>query len=268
MAKKEEKLVEKLVTLGLSRKESGVYVALLELGHGTVSEISRKAGINRTTGYDILGALEGFGLVRISGKEPKQEYVAESPDSLTRFLEKRLKETKESIESAKDFVPELKSIHKVEDRPQVKFYEGLEGMKQVYEDTLTATEPIIACANYDDMHRTMGDYFPEYYERRAKKGVHAIGMVPATPLAYERARRGKEEDRELTIVPPDMLPITPEIDIYDNKMMIVSWREKLGIIIESKEIADAMKSVFKLALAEAKRLEKEAGLGVTKETGV
>jgi hypothetical protein len=38
--------------------------------------------------------------------------------------------------------------------------------------------------------------------------------------------------------------------------MIASWREKLGIIMESKEIAEAMKSIFELAWAEAKRLEK------------
>jgi len=39
--------------------------------------------------------------------------------------------------------------------------------------------------------------------------------------------------------------------------MIASWREKLGVIIESAEIADAMKKIFELAWAEAKRLDKE-----------
>ena len=34
-------------------------------------------------------------------------------------------------------------------------------------------------------------------------------------------------------------------------------REKLGIIIESAEIADAMKKIYELAWAEAKRLDKE-----------
>ena len=37
--------------------------------------------------------------------------------------------------------------------------------------------------------------------------------------------------------------------------MIASWRGKLGIIIESAEIADAMKKIFELAWAEAKRLD-------------
>jgi len=260
MEKNEEQLAERLLSFGLSKKESRVYVATLGLGRGTVSQISRKAGINRTTGYDILDALAQLGLVSVSGKEPKQEYVAESPEKLVAMLEKRRADTEAAIQKAAGFVPELASIHTISDRPQVKFYEGLEGMKQVYEDTLTATEPIHAYANYDDMHRTMGDYFPTYYQRRAKKGVHAIGIVPATPLALERKGRDSEEERTLTVVPTDKFTISPDIEIYDGKTVIVSWKEKLGIIIESHEIADAMKNIFKLAHGEAKRLQKEAGL--------
>ena len=48
-----------------------------------------------------------------------------------------------------------------------------------------------------------------------------------------------------------------EINVYDNKVMIASWREKLGVVIESAEIADAMKKIFELAWAEAKRLDAQ-----------
>src|SRR6187549_935568 len=169
MQKQTEELRQTLISLGLSQKEAAVYVAMLTLGRGTVTQISRAAGINRTTGYDILGSLFEDGLVRISGKEPKQEYVAESPGNILKLLNKRLRETEERIHRAKEFVPKLESIHKIDTRPQIKFYEGIEGLKQVYEDTLTATEPIVAYAAYEDMHTTLGDYFPAYYLRRAKK---------------------------------------------------------------------------------------------------
>ena len=66
-----------------------VYLALLELGKGTVTQISRKAGINRPTGYHILASLETKELVRTSGKEPKQEYVTESPDQIEKMLVKK-----------------------------------------------------------------------------------------------------------------------------------------------------------------------------------
>lgn len=255
MAIDDAKFAELLLSFGLSENEANVYLALLETGRGTVSQISRKARINRTTGYDVLDYLTQKGLARISGKEPKQEYVAESPDNLLILLAKRLKDTEENIKIAQDYIPLLKSMHKIDDRPQVKFYEGKEGMEQVYEDTLTSSEKIRAYGNYDVMYQSMGDYFPAYYKRRAKKGINVIAIVPDSPLARERATKDSEEARELAIVPKDKFDITPDIEVYDNKVMIASWKDKLGIIIESSEIADAMKKIFDLAWAEAKRLD-------------
>jgi sugar-specific transcriptional regulator TrmB len=255
MEKREQKIAETLTTLGLSQKEAAVYISTLELGRGTVSHISRKAGINRTTGYDILDSLTNLGLVRVSGKEPKQEYVAESPNNLVLMLEKRLQKTRDAIEKARTFVPELESVHTVSDRPQVKFYEGVEGIQQVYEDTLTSTEEIRAYGNYDEVYSVLKNYFPGYYERRVAKGIHIRGIAPRTSLSEERRKMDPKEGRELALVDKEKYSISPEIDIYDNKVMIASWREKLGIIIESKEIADAMKKIFELAWAEAKRLD-------------
>src|SRR3989344_6511088 len=124
MQKDEADKAQKLVALGLPEKEAKVYVAALEMGRGTVTQISRKAGVNRTNGYNLLDSLATKGLVRISGKEPKEEYVAESPDALVAYLERRHQESSENLSRAKEFAPELKSIQKAEDRPQVKFYEG------------------------------------------------------------------------------------------------------------------------------------------------
>ncbi|PIR03319.1 MAG: hypothetical protein COV60_00990 [Candidatus Magasanikbacteria bacterium CG11_big_fil_rev_8_21_14_0_20_43_7] len=245
-----------LSTLGFSRREISVYVAILELGKGTVSDISRTAEINRTTGYDILSNLVSYGLVRISGKEPKQEYVAESPAKLVSFLKKRKEEIKKQLDKTEDLLPELLSMHTVDNRPKVQFFEGTEGLKEVYEDTLTSSETILAYANVDDMHAGLESYFPKYYRRRANAGIHIKAIIPDTEIGKERASKDKYEDRESALVPADTYHFSPEINVYDNKVMIASWREKLGIIIESEEIADAMKKIYTLAWAEAKRLNE------------
>ncbi len=255
MKKQISKTEETLLSLGLSKREVGVYVALLELGRTTVTKISRRAGINRTTGYDILDMLVHKNLIRLSGKEPREEYAAESPDKIIVLLEQRLRETEKQLEVAREFLPQLKSMHTIQDRPQVRFYEGISGLKEVYEDTLTSTEPIVAYAAYEDMHNTLSNYFPEYYRRRAKKGISIRGIVPATEASIARAKHNEDEKRDIAIIPKDKFDISPDIEIYDNKVMIASWREKLGIIIESREIAYAMKKIFELAFAEAKKID-------------
>lgn len=243
-----------LQSFGFSEKECNVYIALLELGKGTVSKISLKAGINRTTGYDILGSLVSKKLASVSGKEPKQEYAAEPPQAIVEYLKRQIFDTEEHIRQVDKLMPELSLLYTLENRPKIRFYEGTDGLKYVYEDTLTSSESIRAYATVDDMHKTLPNYFPEYYKRRADKGISIRAIVPKTAVGEERKKYDIEEKREIAFVPPDKYYFSPEINIYDNKIMIASWREKLGIIIESEEIADAMKKIYELAWAEAKRM--------------
>lgn len=242
-----------LLEVGLSIHQAKIYAALLELGRGTVSEVTRKAGLNRTTGYDVLDSLVEKGLASISGKKPKQEYVAESPERLTAYLESQAEAATERAKNVAGIIPKLKSIHSVVGRPKVMFYEGKDGLERVYEDTLTSHETIRAYANVEDMHNTLTRYFPTYYKRRIEKGIHIRAILPSNLAGIERAKHDSEEGRETALVPVDKYYFSPEINIYDDKIMIASWKEKLGIIIQSKEVAEAMKSIYEMAWAEAKR---------------
>ncbi|MDB5195098.1 MAG: transcriptional regulator TrmB [Parcubacteria group bacterium] len=253
------KLKEALVVLGLSRKEAAVYISLLELGLSTVSQISRKAAINRATGYVILDSLITKGLVSISGKEPKQEYVAESPDNLAALFEAEQKEAKEKEVKARELSLQLKSIQKVGDRPQVRFYEGTDGIKAVFEDSLTAKSgSIIAYTSIEDQHVSIPNYFPEYYQRRKRNKIFMRSIFPDTPMGRARQDANENEYRESVLVPAITYGIHSAINVYDNKLMIASFREKLGIIVESEEIADAMKKIFELAWIGAHSLDRSS----------
>ena len=48
--------------------------------------------------------------------------------------------------------------------------------------------------------------------------------------------------------------------MYNNKINIASWKEKLGIIIESEEIADAMRVIFDMAFEAATCYGKHGGI--------
>jgi len=246
-----------LQNFGFSEKETDVYIGLLELGKGTVTEISRKAGINRTTGYDILNSLTTKGVISVSGKEPKQEYAAEPPDSITSYLKKRVDKLSEDIKKSEEIVPDLTLLHAYKNRPKIRFYEGNEGLQHVYEDTLSSSETIRAYASVEDVQSSLGNYFPEYFKRRARKGIAIRAIFPHTSAALERQSHDEEEKRTTVFVPADTYNFSPEINIYDNKIMIASWKEKLGIIIESAEIADAMKKTYELAWLGAKSIESQ-----------
>lgn len=237
-----------------------MYLALLELGRSSVSQISRKAAVNRATGYVILDSLIAKGLISISGKEPKQEYVAESPDTLPELFKNQQREALDKEARARDLAHQLKSIQKLGDRPQVRFYEGENGIKAVFEDSLTATSgQIVAFTSIEDQDVSLPNYFPEYYQRRKKKGIFMRSIFPDTPMGSERQAANEDEYRTSVLVPKEEYGIHPAINIYDNKLMIASFREKLGIVVESAEIADAMKKIFELAWIGAHSLKKDRG---------
>lgn len=242
-----------LQVFGFSEKESDVYIALLELGKGSVSKISLKAGINRTTGYDILNSLTSKGVISISGKEPRQEYAAESPKAITQYLKRVAEQTAIHIKKSEELVPEFDILYAKKSRPKIRFYEGNDGLKNVYEDTLTSSQPIRAYATVDDMHKALQTTFLNITSVVQIKISQLGQLFQKLLFGQERKFLDIEEKREIAFVPADKYYFSPEINIYDNKVMIASWREKLGIIIESEEIADAMKKIYELAWLQAKR---------------
>lgn len=249
-----EKLFEQL---GLSKKESVVYLALLELGPSFVSAIASRAKINRTTCYDILENLINLGLVSKVGQTSKKTYTAEHPETLISYLEKKGNDFQNKANEVKKFLPELKMIYNEKGkRPRIRFYEGRQGIETVYEDTLTSGETIKAYASVKNMHKALPHYFPEYYQRRAQKGIFIKAILPATKEAKERKSFDKVEARESRLVPVDKFDFSPEINIYDDKVAIMSLAEEFGVIIESKEIAEAQKKIFDLAWETAGKYDK------------
>ena len=255
-------ILEKLEKFGLSHKEAKVYISLLELGTSIVSDVAKKAQINRSTAYVLLETLAKNGLVSISERKKVRLYTPASPERLVQLLEESVKKYTELVGVAHNILPELKSIYSgVGPKPRVQFFEGPEGIKTAYEDTLNSGETIRAYASIESMHETLPDYFPEYYKRRSAKNIKIRAIFPDTAEARERIKYNKEEAREALLVPKEKYAFSPEINIYDNKVVFMSWLEKFALIIESEELADALKKAFELSWQEALRLNEKKGDG-------
>lgn len=245
---------DQIKQFGLSDKEAKIYLALLELGPSLVTEIAAKAGINRTTGYDILESLISYGLVSRVADSNKKSYIAENPDRLLTFINRKTDEYKDKAKNAKEIIPELKSIYSLfPNQPKVKYYNGEEGIIAIYEDSLTSKTEILSWLNTNNTADFDAQYFTEYYKRRTKKGIRIKAIVNDVPISHEIMMRNKAEDREMYIIPKEMMDIGPECYIYDNKVAYMSLKEKFGVVIESKDIYEAQKKLYDLAWEMAKQ---------------
>ncbi len=245
---------KELTEIGFSSKEAKVYLASLELGPSTATQISRKAKINRTTSYDILESLAGNGLVNLLAQAKVQKFSAESPQKVLNFLENKIKEGQEKLSAAYALVPQLLSVYNTKEKPKVRFYEGIDGVREAFEDTLTAKEEIRMYADGGNISDVFPkEYFSAHFKKRAEKNIGTRVIAPDTLESRMVVANDKKEMRASILVPRDKFYFSVETNIYDNKIMIASWCERFAVIIESEEIADAQKKTFELAWEGAKK---------------
>ncbi|MDD4351791.1 MAG: helix-turn-helix domain-containing protein [Candidatus Gracilibacteria bacterium] len=250
-------MLKELQEFGLSREEASVYLALLRMGSGKVSEIARRANLHRTSAYNVLETLTSKGLVSFRTHLNHKYYVAENPSKILDFLQNKKNKYDAKIALCSKLVPELSELYREpESKPFFHYYEGIKGLKDAYEDTLTSTETIRAYTPVDDIQTCLPDYFPDYYKRRARKGIHLRALFPATIQSINRRKFDKVEERTSVLIPRSF-DFHLEINIYNDKMAIISIKEKFAVIIESKELAYAQKQIFDLAWEAAEVYDKK-----------
>lgn len=240
------------VKIGLDENEAKVYLAALELGEASVQQLARKSGVIRTTIYGIIPQLKGKGLLSSSSRKAKTVYVAESPAK----LKDELKEKEHFLEK---MLPELLSItNTIDKKPKIKFFEGVGGLKDVYLDTLEYhDQELLAWISEKYIESFDEEFLYEYYvPERVKRKIWVRALAPNDP----RISRFKKEDekslRRTRLIPADKFPFSVEINLYGkNKIGIVSFEEKIGLIIESEKIYSTLKSIFEINWLLAERKE-------------
>ncbi len=118
-----QKLLEKS---GLDDTEAKVYLALLELGPSTVTEITSKANITRTLGYHVLEKLGWQGLVDEAGDRGRRlHYVAKHPRHLLQFVKNKKTSVERQLAELAEHLPEIVSLYKIAEKPVVRSQAGV-----------------------------------------------------------------------------------------------------------------------------------------------
>ncbi len=249
---------EKLISLGFDANEAKVYVALLEFGSAGVSAIAKKAHVNRTTAYDILSRLVEMELATMAVETKKQTYHAEPLEKLPVVLEKRALESAQQAKQAQQLVGELKLVAgRSSKKPRIRLFEGEQGIKSLYEDSLLSKEEIRSFSSTDSLEGFDPAYLHQYYRRRAGRNIFIKAIINDVSSAQQYKRQDAKLNREIRIVPFEKMNVKPETYVYENKVAIFSLKERFGVLIESQDIADALKKLYDLAWDQAKVIEKK-----------
>jgi len=246
---------ELIKNLGLDENETKVYLALLELGSGTVTDVSKKASINRTTGYDVLERLAIKGLVNYaSTKSTKIKYQAATPKQLVDYLERQQKSYKNKLEKLKDKLPELEFLFKQEHKPQIKFFDGTEGLKEIYTETLKSKEEILAIGDTEEWAKPdLRAWGEEYNRERTRLKINERILLPASPKTIDWFENypANKKYTHYRILPKEVIDyvFNSEINIFEDKVMIALLKKpnRMGILITSPELVTMLRAMFEMA---------------------
>ena len=239
---------KQLIDAGFSEKEAKVYLAILELGEGNIAQVTRKSGVKRATVYLEIDSLKEKGYVSMVKRRGRSIFLAENPQR----IEQRLAEKKETISK---LMPELLSIaNAMEHKPKVRYFEGTEGLKEIYKDTLNrSTLEIVGWYSDDRVMYFDKPFVLDYYMKKRIENKIPMRMF-ALDSAFMRTMQAndKQQLRQMKLIEPGNFGFSAEINLYGaDKIAIVAHRENMGLIIESKKIFDTLKSIFEIMWAKA-----------------
>lgn len=240
-----QKLEKSLAQLGFSDKKAKVYVALLELGEATIIGLAHKTGLKRTTVYNIVPELIQQGLIKTAVKRKHRFFYIENPNVLKQ-------EAVQRVQLVDYILPELRAIHNVlPNKPRITFYEGVGGMKDLYQDTLDSLSPgsiLLSYTGLTDFSQMMPqDYYEYYVAERVKRRIKINILAPDSAIAREWNAKSIQDLREVKIIKNTPFQFNADTEIYANKVALISYRDNfMGVIIESKEINQMQRMAFEV----------------------
>lgn len=241
-----------LSNIGLTTNEISLYELLLSSGEVSIKQLLVKTTLKRTTAYTVLASLEKKGLVTKYDKNKIIHFKPESPTKLLELAEAQYKVLDRTRNDIQAVVPEMISNYILAvEKPVVTTFEGIEGLKKIYEDMLRVGKPIYAFLQAHEVEPTLYEWLTgPFVKKRAKLGIPAQVIVSSSKHAEQYVKKNEKELRETRLVSSELFPFQHEVDIYGYKVAFIHFKKNeplIGIVINHPAIAKTMKAIFDLA---------------------
>lgn len=241
MDKKE--IMQALHLYGFSTNESIVFISLLEILEGTVTDISKRANLPRSTVQSVIEKLRDKGFVESFRKNKVLNYTTVSLNKLTTSL----REKEEIIEKAIPSLRQIVNAAKLESSLQVVY--GLVNIKTVFEDMLDmyrgGLRNVYAISNLSKLEETLPKFFPAWALKEAVYPVEIQMLVPEESVVNQNTLKNprmkiKRIPREYSF-PGDMTIVGTKVIFFH-----LDKKNPHAYIVDSREVSEMQKNIFQL----------------------
>lgn len=244
------KLTNILKDLGLTDNEARIYLAALGLGSSSILKIARAAEIKRTTVYSVIESLKLKGLISEELKGWKKYLVAESPEKLEKVLEEKRNNFKKSL-------PEFLALHNLKgSNAMIKYYEGLEAVKNIYENLLKVIkthEDYLVIGAQDQWYNLDSKFFQTFIKKRAKLPINIRLLFTDSKIAREHQKIQQVYNEQIRILPKDT-KLTTNLIIIPKKIVIHQLTPPvMAMVIENPSIVQMHRELFEIVWKSTKK---------------
>jgi len=251
-------LENKLENIGFTPNHARLYVSLIHEGSCRVNRLSRVLNRPKSSVLDDLQALTKQGFVSRHKKANYYLFTA-NPNRLKEVFEKRRDEQQRMAERAQNIATELQTIQNAPSKkPQIEFFEGREGVRRAFEDTIKIPkQEILGYGTVEPQMFSAPSLFPEYYTLRQEQKIKFRGLLPITPKTLDECWKNDQAHlrKSFFIGLDKYTPI--EINIYGDTTSIMSLHELFAVLIRSKDVANCFRQILELALKGAEGEDRQ-----------
>lgn len=248
--------------LGLSQNAHRVYTQLIENGTSSARMLAENLNIPRPSVYDNLKVLMQKGLIIERNEGNKKLFQVDDLKNLPRLLSGKIDSLKKEQEELESIIPKLlKSSQAIE--PKIKFYSGVEGVRQVLNDMLWYKDiETMALWPISEMVELLGkEYMADMNRKRIRQRLFTRGIWPEDKKVSLKDHPflgvGKEFFREIRIAPKEMTWNMSYWAYGDKVAFISSRKETFGFVIHSRDFTEMIKAQFEVIWNASKAIKPE-----------
>jgi len=237
-----------LTQAGLTAQQAAVYETLVKLGSVPARKLALGSSLSRPLAYKVLDELESMGLAEKHDAPRKvATFSAAHPLKLKEIAEKRFSEAQNAKMAVDGTLQKLISDFNLQSgKPGVRFYEGLEGIQAVLDDSLTAKTEIYSYADLESIEKYISDINKRYVRDRERLNIKKKGMVIDTPFARNFLKNYAPGVTETKLIERESAPFRTVMQIYDGKISYITLSDEnlIGVIIADQRIHEMHRDLF------------------------
>lgn len=259
MSEKADTLISLLSQYGLTEEEVKVYLEIVTGRGDTALKIAKLTKLARTKVYRILDTLIAKKLIITRVGERGMRFVSTPPDQLNFLVSDReheLAKLKQSLPLLQSQLTQLSS--QTNDTPQVLYYHGINGLKQVTYNSLKAKGELLTY-ELSTMSAFMDqDEAERLRQRFVDNKIKIRTLTNATKVdAYTSVIELVEKYWEIRHLDPKDKPFQFEILIYNDVYCMYKYTgsDIFCVEIHSGELADMQRQLFEYLWSGAKKFK-------------